>query len=147
PATTESLSRRSSQVQRVGKFQAPFGTTGANGPGWVGETLEAPEPPALGLVAVHREEIRIASARVHHVILAPGDLPLHPCVDDVECERRVHWNRRMKRRRRLPGAGTNAPDVLAVRPRRLQREWPAVARDHETIARQPGHEQLHALER
>jgi len=84
---------------------------------------------------------------MHHVILTAGDRLLHPGVDDVERERRVHRNRGVKRRRRLPGAVADAGDELAVASRRLQRERPAVAGDHEAIACQPRDEQLQALER
>src|SRR6185436_4449356 len=62
--------RSSSQVQRVGELQAPLRTFGVHAPRGVGETCESREPPALGLVAVHRELIIVASARVHHVVLA-----------------------------------------------------------------------------
>ena len=47
-----------SQVERVGKLQAPLRTAGADAPGRVGEPRESREPPALGLVAVHREAYR-----------------------------------------------------------------------------------------
>ena len=56
--TAEAPSLQGSQVQRVGKLQAPFRTAGTNGPRRVGEARESREPPALGLVAVHRKRHR-----------------------------------------------------------------------------------------
>ena len=70
-----------------------------------------------------------------------------PGVDDVEHQRRVHADRRVQRRRRLPGAVAHARDVLAGRAGRVQRHAPAVAGDHVARVDQAAHLDLHPLDR
>ena len=53
---------------------------------------------------------------------------------------------RMKRGWRLPGAEADTGDELAVTAGRMQRKRPAITRNHETVAGDPGDEHLQTLE-
>src|SRR5688572_6479815 len=84
---------------------------------------------------------------MHHVILASGDGSLVPRVDEIERQRRLHWNRRMQRRRRLPCTVADAGDVLTITSGRLQRQRTAVARDDEAVGSEPGGHDLQTFDR
>ena len=79
----------------------------------VAHAEEARQAPALGLVGVDREGVVVAPARMRDVVLAAAERALHPGVDQVEGQRRVHADRRVQRRRRAPGAVAHAGDELA----------------------------------
>ena len=81
--------------------------------GRVADAEEARKAAAFGLEGVDREGLVVAAAGVHHVVLAAAETALHPAVDEVEDERRVHADRRVQRRGRLPGAVAHAGDELA----------------------------------
>ena len=70
-----------------------------------------------------------------------------PGVDDVEHQRRVHADRRVQRRRRLPGAEAHARDELARRARRVQRHAPPAAGDDVARIDHAAHLHLHPLHR
>src|SRR6202142_4799641 len=73
------------------------------------------QPPALSLIAVHRERVMAESARVRDVIGATPERTLVPGVVKVKPQRRVRRNRRLQAIRRLPRAITHARDAFPVR--------------------------------
>ena len=77
----------------------------------------------------------------------PAERALGPRVDDIERERRVHADRRVQRRGRLPRAVAHAGDVLADASRRLQRQRAAVAGHDVALADETRREHLQPLER
>src|SRR5262245_60468432 len=96
--------------------------------------VETSESPPLGFVGVDGEHLEVAASGMGDVIAAACDRAAAPAVDDVERERYVRRDRRMKRRWRPPRAVTNARDHLAPIASRRQRQWAAVAGDHVPIA-------------
>ena len=83
---------------------------------------ETRAPPAFRLVCVDREGLIVAPARMRYMILASADASAAPCVDDVECQRRIHADGRMQRRRLRPRPEAHAGHVFARRGR-----WVAAA--------------------
>ncbi len=79
--------------------------------------LEPAGPPGLGLVRVDRRVLVRPAARVHDVVGRAAEADAGPEVDDVEDERRVHLDRRVQRRPRLPGPVADPGVVLARRGR------------------------------
>src|SRR5207253_4460128 len=69
---------------------------------------EAREAAAFGFISIHRKILVSEAARMRHVVLAAAERALHPGIDEVEGERRVHADGRVQRRRRLPGAVAHA---------------------------------------
>ena len=60
--------------------------------------LEARKPARLGLVAVDREGVVAAPARMGDVIDAAAERAAGPGVEDVEGQRRIHRQHRVQRR-------------------------------------------------
>ena len=89
----------------------------------------------------------LQSARMRDVIFAATRGAAHPAVEQVEHQRRVHADRRMQRRRRLPRAVAHGGDELADAPGRAQRHAPPVAGDHIAVRRQSRDLDLQALHR
>ena len=81
------------------------------------------------------------------MILATAERTLHPGIDEVEHQRRVHGQGRMQAARRLPGAIADCADELADGARRPQRQRMAVAGDAVALGRQAGGVHLQALDR
>src|SRR5258705_4243044 len=108
------------QVQCIRELAAPRRMRWHETAGGVAEREEAPPPPALRLVAVHRERVVAPSARMRHVVAAAAERAVHPGVDDVERQRRVDGNGGVQRGRRLPGAVAHARDELAAPARQVQ---------------------------
>src|SRR5581483_1061105 len=81
------------------------------------------------------------------VIGEAGNGALIPGVVEIEPERRVHADRRMQARSRLPRAETHTGDELAFGAGAREREAAAVARDEITLAVQMPRGELHPLER
>ena len=54
-----------------------------------------------------------------HVILATAEALVHPCVNDVERDRRMHLNAWMQSWRWVPALIANASNKLRLRARRL----------------------------
>ena len=89
--------------------------------GRVTEAEKAFKAATFGLKRVDGKDLVVASARVHDVVLAAAETAFHPAVDDIEDERRVHADRWVQCRGRLPRSIAHACDELADRPRRLHR--------------------------
>ena len=81
------------------------------------------------------------------VIGAAADGTARGEIHQIENQWRMYGNSGMQTARRLPGAITNAADVVAVRTGRLQRQSPPVAGDAIAFADQAGDANLHALDR
>jgi hypothetical protein len=88
---------------------------------------EARQAATFGLVGVDRVAVGVASAGVFDVILATPERALHPGIDEVEDQWRVHANRRMQRRGRIPGPVAHAGHKLANLAGRAHRQSAAVA--------------------
>ena len=83
---------------------------------------EALQAAAFGLEGIHRKHGITAPAGMHDMILTTAETALHPAVDNIKGERRVHADGRVKRGRRLPRPVTHSRDKLADGSRRVQEE-------------------------
>src|SRR5580704_17308415 len=91
--------------------------------------LESGAASSLRLVGVHRIGLVIASSRMRNVVNTTSEGAFAPAVEDVEGQRRVRRDGRMKRRSKRPGLEADAGDELAGPSG--GREWhaPSVAGD------------------
>src|SRR5260370_18597036 len=83
----------------------------------VTHSIETRNPPALRRRRIHGPVVRGTAARMYHVVSAAENGSPIPLVVDVEVERRVNADRRVKALRRLPRPGTTAADAPGCRPR------------------------------
>ena len=104
-------------------------------------------PAALGLEGVDGKCRRIQPARMADVVRAAAQRAALPSVDKIEHQRRVDRDRRVQAARRLPGPVTHAGHEFALRPRRMQRHFAAVARDDVSRVGHAGHLHLQPLDR
>ena len=133
---------RCGHQRRRSRVKGKFGLRGSSatriGPGVWPLREEARQPAALGLVGVDREGLVVAPAGMRDVVAAAAQRAVHPGVDQVEDQRRVHADRRVqaaaaarrgsarrprtRRRCRSARSGTRRPlqvsaYALAARPR------------------------------
>ena len=78
---------------------------------------------------------------------AAANRALAPGVHNIEHQRRLHADRRMQRRRRMPGAKAHARDKLTRHAGGMQRQRAAIAGDQMTRFSEAIHFDLHALDR
>ncbi len=84
------ISRARSQIQGEGEFQAGMHRRHPHAARRVAHAEKARQTAALGLVGVDWEDSGIAAARVLDVVLAAAKRALHPGIDQIEGQRRVH---------------------------------------------------------
>ena len=130
------------------KGNSGLSSTGGTGMGpgvWPnGKNREARR--AFRLVRVDRKRVT-APAGVRHMIRASAHRSSGPRIDNVEDQRRVHRNRRMQARRRLPGPIAHARHELALFAGWMQRHAPPVAGNHIPRIHQPARLHLNPLHR
>lgn len=108
---------------------------------------ETRHAPALRFVGVDRQRFVIAPAGMGDVVLATAQRTLHPGVEQVEHQRRMHRDRRLQAVGRLPSAEAHTRDKLANPSGRLQRHRNAIAGQQIALRRQPREFDLQALQR
>ena len=112
-STAHFTQERRPQVEGQREFHRPFFRWRVDTAGGMAMLLEAGQPARLGLVGVDRLGLVVASAGMGDMIDAAADRAAAPGVDEVEGQRRMHGDRRMQRRGRLPGLkrtpATNSP--------------------------------------
>ena len=81
------------------------------------------------------------------VILTAAHRTFHPVIHQIEYQRAVRRNRRVQAGRRLPGTVAHASDEFADAPGGLQRDAPAIHRQHVALIHQPAHLDLQPLDR
>ena len=78
------------------------------------KTEEAGETTAFSFESVDREGVETAAARMGDVVLTTTQRALHPRIDNVENQWRMHTDRRMQARSRLPGTVAYASNKLTI---------------------------------
>src|SRR5688572_4285225 len=89
----------------------------------------------------------MSPAGMRDVITATRYGTARPTVVKVECQRRIHWNRRMQAGRGLPCAVAHSAHELAGAASRHERYARAVAADDVAFLVEPAHADLQALDR
>ena len=130
----------------MGNSRAGSPRAGQVGAGGVAVRLEAGEAAGLGLVAVDREGVVAAAARVGDVVGAAGDGAAGPGVEDVEGEGRVDRDDRVQGGGGLPGLEADAGDGGAGGVGGLQRQAALVAGDEVAVGVGGGELGLEALD-
>src|SRR5260370_8311323 len=98
---------------------------------------KARQTAALRLERIDRKSFVTQTARVSDVILTAALGAIHPRVEKIEGQRRMHTDARVQCGRRLPCPVAHRADELAHLPGGLQRHLTAVAGDRKPIRREP----------
>src|SRR5260370_23615867 len=108
---------------------------------------KARQTAALRLERIDRKSFVTQTARVSDVILTAALGAIHPRVEKIEGQRRMHTDARVQCGRRLPCPVAHRADELAHLPGGLQRHRTAVAGDQIPIRREARHFDLQPLHR
>ncbi len=109
--------------------------------------LEARKAARFRFIAVDREGVVAEPARMGDVINAAAKRTPAPAIENVEDQRRMHGNRRVHRRRRLPGFVAHCADRDAIRGGLGQGQAAAVAGNDVALGIRAGELHLQALGR
>ena len=99
------------------------------------------------LVGIDRKGLVVAPARVRDIVDATAQGSPAPAIDNVEGERRMDVDRRMQRRRQVPGLVAHAGDEFALPAGRAERHAASVAGDDVAAFVQSLHLDLQTLDR
>ena len=108
---------------------------------------EARDAARLGFVGIYREGVVTAPAGMGDMIGAAADRASAPGVDQVEHQRRIHADRRVQRRRRVPSAVAHTAHKFTHLAGGLHRDHAAIAGEHMAVTDETGGMQLQPLDR
>src|SRR5947199_8619803 len=97
-----SMRKRGPEVESQGEFEAAFLPRRVDLAGRVAVFLKPRQPPRLRLVGIDRLGFVSATAGMDDVIDTASQRQTIPGIDNVERQRRMHWNGRVQARGRLP---------------------------------------------
>src|SRR5450755_1561981 len=95
--------------------------------------LEPGPAASFRLVGIDRKGLVIASTRVRDMIDAATQRSSAPTIDDVESERRMHFDRRMQGRRQVPRLVAHSSNEFARPAGRAKRNATSAAGDYMAV--------------
>src|ERR1700732_5341751 len=108
---------------------------------------KARQAPGFRLERIDRKAFMTQAARMSDVILTASLGTIHPGVEKIKGQRRMHPDARMQCRCRPPGSIAHRSDELSHSPGRAQGHRAAVASDEIARRREAGHFDLQAFHR
>ncbi len=125
-----SMRERRPEVQSQGKFEGPFLGRHSYRARRVPVVLKAGKPPRFGLVAIDRLGVVAPPPWMGDMVDTAAQRAAIPCVQNVESQRGVNRDRRVKTRRWLSCLEAYAGDGLARAFGIRHRQPAAIAGDH-----------------